>query len=62
MDLKNQTSFDFSAGTKSKSNNNKPSNVVRLSVISITEKIESKKKDYEISLYSRIIARAKHLL
>lgn len=65
MDTKDQLPFDFSQDVVSKPSvdeKNYNSRTVKTSVLSITEKIESKKKDYETTLYSRIVARAKHLL
>jgi hypothetical protein len=65
MDTKDQLPFDFSQDVVSKSSvieKDCDSRTVKSPVLSITEKIEAKKKDYETTLYSRIVARAKHLL
>jgi len=63
MDKKEQLSLDFSQGTVPKvSPSEKGSESVSASVLSLASRLESKKQDYEASLYSRIVARAKHLL
>ncbi len=65
MDTKDQLRFNFSQDVGKKPSvieKNCNSRTVKSSVLSITEKIETKKQDYETTLYSRIAARAKHLL
>jgi|GEM_PF-5193175 len=63
MDKKDQLPLDFSHETVSKAPPNKKGcESVSVSVLSLTSRLESKKQDYEASLYSRIVARAKHLL
>ncbi len=63
MDKKEQLPLDFSQETVRKAlPNGKDCESVPVSVLSLTSRLESKKQDYEASLYSRIVARAKHLL
>ncbi len=63
MDTKEQLPLDFSHEAVRKAPpNEKDCESVSVSVLSLTSRLESKKQDYEASLYSRIVARAKHLL